>query len=265
MRNTLVLILIDGFGLSAVSAGNAFTAANAPNLHTFLHSCPSTTLSISDDDGCTAEWGCRRIGAGRNGSLTPTPLRGTLGECLSSLALPQTRVCAVSSRSAALDWFNGGQMTPFALETDLLVSDVCAASPVDSALQTAEAVAQAALEALDAGAGVFLTVHLSACAVCAQTGSLPDTVAAVETVDRCLGALRAKCAETGSPALLCATGCGAEQVGTTSVKRNLLPFAVAGADVSLRPGSLADVAPTILAFLGLSCPPEMDGRSLLLP
>lgn len=265
MRNALVLMLVDGFGLSAVSAGNAFAAANAPNLHAFLHGCPSTTLSIPDADGCTAEWGCRRIGAGRNGSLTTTPLRGTLGECLSSLALPQTRVCAVSSRSAALDWFNGGQMTPFALETDLLIPDVCAASPVDSALQTAEAVAQAALDALHNGACVFLTVNLSACAVCAQTGSLPDTVAAVETLDRCLGALRAKCAETGSAALLCATGCGAEQVGTTPVRRNLLPFAVAGVDVSLRPGSLADVAPTVLAFLGLSCPPEMDGRSLLLP
>jgi 2,3-bisphosphoglycerate-independent phosphoglycerate mutase len=33
----------------------------------------------------------------------------------------------------------------------------------------------------------------------------------------------------------------------------------------LRPGRLADVAPTILELLGLARPAEMTGRSLLLP
>lgn len=33
--------------------------------------------------------------------------------------------------------------------------------------------------------------------------------------------------------------------------------------VSLRPGILADIAPTILALLGLPQPPEMTGKSLL--
>jgi len=46
-----------------------------------------------------------------------------------------------------------------------------------------------------------------------------------------------------------------------------VPFIVTGdkgsLEVSTEPGALADVAPTILAIMGLSQPEEMTGRSLL--
>jgi 2,3-bisphosphoglycerate-independent phosphoglycerate mutase len=38
-----------------------------------------------------------------------------------------------------------------------------------------------------------------------------------------------------------------------------------GADVRLRDGRLADIAPTILALMGLPQPKEMSGRSLMAP
>ena len=36
-----------------------------------------------------------------------------------------------------------------------------------------------------------------------------------------------------------------------------------GAGSELRPGRLADIAPTILDVMGLACPPEMDGETLI--
>ena len=48
MRNTITLITIDGFGLSASSTGNAFAVAAAPNLSELFSKCPSTTLSAFD-------------------------------------------------------------------------------------------------------------------------------------------------------------------------------------------------------------------------
>ena len=49
----------------------------------------------------------------------------------------------------------------------------------------------------------------------------------------------------------------------TAHTTNLVPFILVGADAKLHPGRLADIAPTILDILGLACPPEMDGKSLI--
>ena len=38
---------------------------------------------------------------------------------------------------------------------------------------------------------------------------------------------------------------------------------IVGADVKLRPGRLADIAPTMLDLMGLEKPAEMDGTSLI--
>ena len=49
----------------------------------------------------------------------------------------------------------------------------------------------------------------------------------------------------------------------TAHSTNLVPFIVVGAASELRPGKLADIAPTILDVMGLQCPPEMDGQTLI--
>ena len=49
----------------------------------------------------------------------------------------------------------------------------------------------------------------------------------------------------------------------TAHTTNPVPFIVAGAAVELHPGRLADIAPTILDVMGLECPQEMDGRTLI--
>ncbi len=49
----------------------------------------------------------------------------------------------------------------------------------------------------------------------------------------------------------------------TAHTTNLVPFILCGAGTELRPGRLADIAPTILDVMGLACPPEMDGKTLI--
>jgi 2,3-bisphosphoglycerate-independent phosphoglycerate mutase len=45
---------------------------------------------------------------------------------------------------------------------------------------------------------------------------------------------------------------------------NVVPFVYVGRHARLAPGGvLADVAPTLLALMGLPQPPEMTGRSLV--
>jgi len=49
----------------------------------------------------------------------------------------------------------------------------------------------------------------------------------------------------------------------TAHTTNLVPFYIVGADVKLRDGRLADIAPTILDVMGLACPEDMDGKTLI--
>ena len=50
----------------------------------------------------------------------------------------------------------------------------------------------------------------------------------------------------------------------TAHTTNRGPFILCGAGSELRPGRLADIAPTILDVMGLACPEEMDGKTLIL-
>ncbi|MPN49062.1 2,3-bisphosphoglycerate-independent phosphoglycerate mutase [bioreactor metagenome] len=51
----------------------------------------------------------------------------------------------------------------------------------------------------------------------------------------------------------------------TAHTTNPVPFLLCGAGTELRGGGrLADIAPTILDVMGLECPPEMDGKTLIL-
>ena len=49
----------------------------------------------------------------------------------------------------------------------------------------------------------------------------------------------------------------------TAHTTNPVPFILCGAGTELRPGRLADIAPTILDVMGLACPEEMDGKTLI--
>ena len=49
----------------------------------------------------------------------------------------------------------------------------------------------------------------------------------------------------------------------TAHTTNVVPFILCGAGTQLRPGRLADIAPTILDVMGLAAPQEMDGQTLI--
>ncbi|MDR2502333.1 MAG: 2,3-bisphosphoglycerate-independent phosphoglycerate mutase, partial [Oscillospiraceae bacterium] len=48
----------------------------------------------------------------------------------------------------------------------------------------------------------------------------------------------------------------------TAHTTNLVPFITAGASVSLVPGRLCDIAPTLLALMGIEKPETMTGSCL---
>ena len=105
-----------------------------------------------------------------------------------------------------------------------------------------------------------------------HTGDLDAAIRAVEAVDTGLGQVLAALDAQGGAMLLCADHGNCEQMidpatggPHTAHTLNPVPVALIGgpAGARLRDGRLADVAPTVLALLGLEPPPEMTGHSLI--
>ena len=106
-----------------------------------------------------------------------------------------------------------------------------------------------------------------------HTGSLPAAIRAVETVDAGLGRIAAAVREAGGALLVTADHGNCELMRDpdtgephTAHTTNPVPVLLAGGPGGAQladGGRLADVAPTLLALLGLPQPAAMTGRSLL--
>ena len=106
-----------------------------------------------------------------------------------------------------------------------------------------------------------------------HTGSLPAAIEAVETVDAGLGRIADAVREAGGALLVTADHGNCELMRDpatggphTAHTTNPVPVLLMGGEAeSLAEGRLADIAPTLLALMGLPKPAEMSGASLLRP
>ena len=104
-----------------------------------------------------------------------------------------------------------------------------------------------------------------------HTGDLGAAIRACEAVDAGLGRAVEALGRTGGAMIVTADHGNCETMLTeeggphTAHTLNPVPVILVGGPegASLRPGRLADLAPTLLALMGLDPPPEMTGRSLL--
>jgi len=103
-----------------------------------------------------------------------------------------------------------------------------------------------------------------------HTGSIPAAIKAIETVDECLGRVVEAVHAKGGACLITADHGNADNMlepdGSPNTAHSLNPVPVIVTAEGARldgEGILADVAPTLLAMLGIEQPAEMTGRSLL--
>ena len=141
-------------------------------------------------------------------------------------------------------------------------------APADSAQQVTDAFLAAFVEDQPR----FSIINLANADMVGHTGVLPAAVTAVGTVDRCLARIIQAVHQAGGACVITADHGNAERLlesdnsPSTSHSRNPVPLIVTARGVSLAAtGSLADVAPTVLALLGIEAPKAMTGRSLLEP
>jgi len=112
-----------------------------------------------------------------------------------------------------------------------------------------------------------------------HTGVLDAAIKAISATDKAVGTVYEACEEAGYILLITADHGNAEQMKNletgnphTAHTTNPVPFIMTGDPKKFsfsedkeddEPGALCDVAPTVLALLGLDQPEDMTGRSLL--
>ena len=135
---------------------------------------------------------------------------------------------------------------------------------------SAREVTDACVERIESGNYDVVILNFANCDMVGHTGVYEAARLAVETVDECVARVVEATSKMGGISLITADHGNAERMleddGVTTYTAhttNLVPFYIVGANVKLRDGRLADIAPTMLDLMGLAKPKEMDGETLI--
>ena len=195
-----------------------------------------------------------------------------LGATVADAGLKQLRIAETEKYAHVTFFLNGGREAPFAGEERILVPSPKVATYDLQPEMSAPELTDRLVDAVEGGAFDLIVANYANADMVGHTGKLPAAVTAVETVDACLGRLEAAVSAAGGALLITADHGNAEQMADpetdqshTAHTRNPVPILLAagGAGRTLRNGTLADIAPTVLDLMGMAQPAEMTGVSLL--
>ncbi len=215
-------------------------------------------------------------------AFAPQNLDNLLGEVIANHGLKQLRTAETEKYAHVTYFFNGGKEQPFEGEDRFLIPSPMVTTYDKAPAMSADSLTQTAIASIEKAVYSLIVINYANPDMVGHTGKMNATITALETVDRCLGRLIASVNRSGGTAMITADHGNAELMWDdkgnpwTAHTTNPVPFILIegeglkipgyGNNVELRSdGRLADIAPTILQILGLPQPPEMTGRSMLIP
>ncbi|HKW55371.1 MAG TPA: 2,3-bisphosphoglycerate-independent phosphoglycerate mutase [Stellaceae bacterium] len=203
----------------------------------------------------------------------PEDLADTFGEVVSKAGLTQLRIAETEKYAHVTFFFNGGREQEFAGESRILVPSPKVATYDLKPEMSAPEVTDELVAAIDAGRFDVIIVNYANTDMVGHSGDIAAAIKAVEAVDQSLGRLADAVTRAGGAMLITADHGNAEmmrdpETGQPHTAHTLNPVPLllvnppAGV-AGLRDGRLADIAPTLLALLGLRQPTAMTGRPLV--
>jgi 2,3-bisphosphoglycerate-independent phosphoglycerate mutase len=203
----------------------------------------------------------------------PQSLSGNLADVVEAHARANLRLAETEKYAHVTYFFNCGREEPYRGEDRILVPSQKVATYDLMPEMSAEGITDALVADLDAGRHQVLICNFANADMVGHTGSLPAAIAAVETLDRCLGRVLTTLRKVDGIAVVTADHGNAEQMWDdeleaphTAHTSNPVPVILcsdAYAGRRLREGSLRDIAPTLLDLLQLPRAPEMTGSTLI--
>jgi len=194
-------------------------------------------------------------------------------EILEENGLSQLRIAETEKYAHITYFFNGGEEKLFPNEERILVNSPKVSTydlqPEMSAIEVTSKV----LEAIDSQKFSGIILNFANPDMVGHTGILEAAIKAIETIDNCLSKIvnsvksQSGCvfltADHGNLEMMIDPATNKPHTAHTTLP---VPFAVDDPNDEwelVGKGKLADVAPTILTYLGITQPTEMTGKSLL--
>ncbi|MDT8397579.1 MAG: 2,3-bisphosphoglycerate-independent phosphoglycerate mutase [Pseudomonadales bacterium] len=205
-------------------------------------------------------------------AFPPDELNNVLGEYLAGLGKTQLRIAETEKYAHVTFFFSGGREQVFPGESRILVPSPKVSTYDLKPEMSAVEVTDKLVAAIRACAYDVIICNFANGDMVGHTGVLAAAIQAVEVLDECLGRIDAAIMEVGGDCLITADHGNVEQMMDaesgqvlTSHTSGPVPLVYLGnQNLSLENGgALADVAPSLLAIMGLPLPSEMTGHSLV--
>jgi len=202
----------------------------------------------------------------------PESLPNGLGEYVSAQGRKQLRIAETEKYAHVTFFFNGGRENPFDNEDRVLVPSPKVATYDLQPEMSAPEVTDKLVDLLERGVYDLVICNYANPDMVGHTGNMPAAMKAAEALDGCLQRVAAALEKNGGHCLITADHGNCEQMkdadtgqAHTAHTTYPVPLVYLGRDnVSLREGGrLCDLAPSLLALMGLEKPAEMTGESLV--
>lgn len=202
----------------------------------------------------------------------PATLKNSMGEYLESQNKTQLRIAETEKYAHVTFFYSGGREALYHGEERILVDSPRVATYDLQPEMSAFEVTDKLVEAIGSGKFDVIVCNYANGDMVGHTGIFSAAVKAVEALDYCVGRVRDAVLAAGGECLITADHGNCEQMHDHAVHQahtqhtcERVPFLYIGQrSVQISDnGTLADVAPSMLALMGLQQPKEMSGRNLL--
>lgn len=204
-------------------------------------------------------------------AFPPEDVKNSFGEVLQNLGKKQLRIAETEKYAHVTFFFSGGQETLYDGEERILVPSPNVATYDLKPEMSAFEVTDKLIAAIESNQFDAIICNYANCDQVGHSGVYEAAVKAVETVDECMGRVFASLEKVGGHALVTADHGNVEEMfdeesNQVHTQHTTLPVPLAYVGplaLTLKSGgSLADIAPTMLALMALEQPAEMTGKSL---
>jgi 2,3-bisphosphoglycerate-independent phosphoglycerate mutase len=201
----------------------------------------------------------------------PQQIRDGFGEYLSGQGLRQLRIAETEKYAHVTYFFNGGVETPYPGEDRIMVPSPKVATYDLQPEMSAREVTDRLVASIRSRQYDAIICNFANGDMVGHTGNLAAATRAIEVLDECIGRAVEAMREIGGEVLITADHGNAETMRDeeshqphTAHTLNVVPLLYIGRKARIADGgALQDVAPTLLAMMGLPRPAAMTGRSLL--
>lgn len=202
----------------------------------------------------------------------PENYKNTFGEYISLLRLNQLRIAETEKYAHVTFFFNGGVEEPNPGEDRILIPSPKVATYDMKPEMSAFEVTDSVLEEINKDKYDFIILNFANADMVGHTGNMQAAVKAIEALDTCIEKIESAILKIGGQIFLTADHGNADTMidhdckTITAHSLNPVPLVhISDTPENFKSeGSLCDIAPTILASLGIEIPGEMTGKNLLL-